>query len=81
MLGAALLAAGGFWEKFSRAVRQLLDETVGAFFAVFAVVGAAGVWREWRHGTDALPLGVAAGFTVLMTALAVVSFRSARRIR
>ena len=80
VLGALLVALGGFLVTLWRIVRQLLHEMAGALFVLFAVLGGVSVWREWQRGSAEWILGVTAGFTAMMAAFAFASFRSARRL-
>ena len=81
LIGALLAALSGFLVSLWCVLRQLFHEAAGALFVVFAVIGAAGVWREWQRGAAAWVLGVTVGFTVMMAWFAIASFRSARRVR
>ena len=81
LIGALLAALGAFLASVWRVLRQLFHETVGALFVVFAVIGAAGVWREWQRGSAVWVLAVTVGFTLMMASFAIASFRSARRVR
>jgi glycerol uptake facilitator-like aquaporin len=74
-------AASSFLGTALRMARQLFHETTGALFVTFAVVGATAAWREWHKGSAQWLVGVAVGFALMMTAFAVASFRSARRVR
>ena len=78
---ALYAALAGFLRAAWRAVRQLFHEVTAAFFVLFAVIGAASVWREWQRGSSQWLLALAAGFTMMMAWFAVTSFRSARRVR
>ena len=78
---ALAMAAAGFLRTLVRITRQLFHETTGALFLLFAVVGAASAWREWRKGSDHWLVALAIGFALMMAAFAVASFRSARRVR
>jgi len=81
-LQQALLRAGGsFLRALWRIARQLFHETTGAFYVVFAVVGAAGAWREWKKEGALWLVAVSIGFSLMMVAFAVAAFRSARRER
>ena len=80
LLAALLVALSGFFRSLWRITRQLFHEAAGALFVVFAVIGGAGVWREWKRGSAAWLLAVVATFTVMMAAFAWSSFRSARRL-
>lgn len=80
LIGALVVALGGFFTSLWRALRQLFHETAGALFVVFAVIGAAGSWREWQRGAATWVLAVTVGFTLMMAWFAIASFRSARRI-
>ncbi len=81
LLGALARAAGGFLRTLLRVARQLFHETIGALFFLFAIVGATAAWREWQKGSAQWLVGLAIGFTLMMAAFAVASFRSARRVR
>ena len=81
VIGALLAALGGFLLSLWRVLRQLFHEVAGALFVVFAVIGAAGAWREWRRDAPGWVIAVAAVFTLVMAYFAVASFRSARRVR
>lgn len=81
LAGAVLAAAGGLGSSLWRVARQLFHEVTGALFAVFAVVGGAAIWREWRRGSAEWLIALAVVFTLAMAAFAVASFRSARRVR
>ena len=81
LIGALLAALSTFLVSFWRVLRQLFHETAGALFVVFALIGAAGVWREWQRGAATWVLAITVGFTVMMAWFAIASFRSARRVR
>ncbi len=81
LLGALARAAEGFLRVLLRIARQLFHETTGALFFLFAIVGATAAWREWQKGSAQWLVGLAIGFTLMMAAFAVASFRSARRVR
>ncbi len=81
-LQRALLRAGGsFFRTLWRIARQVFHEATGAFFVVFAVVGAAGAWREWKKEGALWLVAVSIGFSLMMAAFAFAAFRSARRER
>ena len=80
LIGALLAALSGFFRSLWRALRQLFHEAAGALFVVFAVIGGAGLWREWQGGAADWVLAVILGFTVMMAWFAFASFRSARRV-
>jgi len=80
ILGALGVALGAFLVSLWRILRQLLHEIAGALFVVFAVMGGASVWREWQRGAPEWMLALVAGFTGMMAAFAVASFRSAGRL-
>jgi hypothetical protein len=67
----------GIW----RALRQLFHEVTGAFFALLAVLGVAGAWREWKQGSPIPIVMGAALFALWMGYYAVSSFLSARRVQ
>ena len=81
LIGALILVLSGFLRSLWRVARQLFHEMTGAFFVLFALLGAASVWREWQRGSAQWLIGLSVAFTVMMTAFAVASFRSARRVR
>jgi hypothetical protein len=81
VIGALLAALSTFLASVWKVARQLFHETTGALFVGFAIVGAAGIWREWKRGAEAWVIGVTAAFTLMMAAFAVASFRSARKVR
>lgn len=74
-------AAGGFVRVLLRIARQLFHETTGALFFTFAIAGAVTAWRQWQKGRAQWLVALAIGFTLMMAAFAVASFRSARRVR
>jgi len=81
LIGALAVAFVALLRSVWRVARELFHEITGALFGLFAVVGAASAWREWRRGSAEWTIGLALGFTVMMIAFAVASFRSARRVR
>ena len=81
LLSALVASAREFLRTLWRIARQIFHETAGALFFVFAVVGAASAWREWRKGSEEWLIGISAGFALMMAAFAWASFRSARRVR
>jgi hypothetical protein len=81
LAGALLQAIRDFLFGAWRILRQLFHEMTGAFFALFAVLGGAAVWREWQRGSAMWLVALAVGFTAMMAWFAVTSFRSARRVR
>jgi hypothetical protein len=81
LIVALARAAGTFLRSLVRVARQLFHETTGALFFLFAILGATAAWREWQKGSAQWLVGAAIGFTLMMAAFAVVSFRSARRVR
>jgi glycerol uptake facilitator-like aquaporin len=78
---ALLAALAEFLRTLWRVARQLFHEVTGALFVLFAVVGAASVWHEWRRGSAEWLIGLAVAFTLMMAYFALASFRSARRVR
>lgn len=78
---AILAALSGFLRSLWRAARQLFHETAGAFFVLFAVMGASSAWHEWRRGSEEWLIALAVLFTLVMAGFAVASFRSAHRVR
>lgn len=81
ILGALWAALQAFLRGIARVIRQLFHEITGAFFALFAIIGAAGTWREWREGAAGWMLAVPVLFTLMMGFFAVSAFRHARRAR
>ena len=75
MLEAVIRALAALVRAVWRATRQLFHEVTGAFFALFAVIGAAAAWREWKQGAAYWKIAVAAGFAVMMAIFAVSAFR------
>lgn len=61
--------------------RQLFHETTGTFFGLFAVYGAAAAWKQGHQPSGRWIALVALGYAVMMAFFAVLSFRSARRVR
>ncbi len=80
MLGALAGAARVFLGTVLRASRQVLHETTGTLFGIFAVLGAITAWREWQKGSASWLVGLSLAFTLIMAAFAGASFRSARRV-
>ena len=80
-LGALWAAIQAFFRSVWRAIRQLFHEITGVFFLLFALIGAAGTWREWHKGTQGWQMAVPVVFTVMMAFFAVSAFLSARRVR
>jgi len=70
-----------FLRTLWRVTRQVFHETVGALFAFFALSGGLKTLRSWRNGEASWLLGISLVFVVMMGSFAVVSFRSARRVR
>lgn len=81
LIAALLAALAAMLRSFWRAARQLFHEVTGAFFVLFAAIGALNAWRLWQRGSDFWALGIAAAFTLMMAAFAFAAFRSARRVR
>jgi len=81
ILGAIWAALQAFLRGVWRAIRQLFHEVTGTFFLLFTVIGAAGIWREWRAGGRGWVLAVSLGFTLMMGFFAISSFMNARRVR
>ena len=81
MLGALTGAARVFLGTVVRVSRQVLHETTGTLFGIFAVLGATATWREWHKGSASWLVGLSLAFTLMMAAFAGASFRSARRVR
>lgn len=80
ILGALLVALSGFLATLWRILRQILHETAGALFLLFAALGGLSAWREWRLGSTEWIVGVSLAFAAMMAAFAFASFRSARRL-
>jgi len=77
-----------FLDTLWRVARQLFHEVAGAAFLLLAAGGALSTWRYWRllppgshTPSEFWGVGLAAGFTVMMAAFSISSFRSARRVR
>ena len=81
LIDALIQAIAEFFRGLWRVTRQLFHEVTGAFFVLFALIGAFSLWREWRSGSEEWLVALAAGFTLMMTWFAVTSFRSARKVR
>lgn len=81
ILTAIWAALRAFLQGVGRAIRQLFHEVTGAFFALFTMIGAVGIWREWHEGGRGWVLAVSLGFTLMMGFFALTSFRNARRVR
>lgn len=81
LIGGLGRGLGVFLRSLWRIARQLFHETTGALFALFAFVGAAAAWREWRRDGAWWLVGISAAFAVMMGTFAVAAFRSARRVR
>ena len=80
MLEALIRALTAFGQAIWRAARQLFHEVTGAFFALFAAIGGAAAWREWKQGAADWKIAVAAGFAVMMAVFAVSAFRRSWRL-
>ena len=80
ILGALWAAWQAFLRSVWRAIRQMFHEITGTFFLLFALIGAAGTWREWRQGSQGWQLAVPVVFTAMMAFFAVSAFVSARRL-
>ena len=80
LLGALLVALSGFLATLWRILRQILHETAGALFVLFAVLGGLSAWREWQRGAADWIIGVSLAFAAMMAAFALASFRSGRRL-
>ncbi len=76
-----LSAVGAFFRGAWRLARELLHETVGALFLFFAFAGGVSAWQGWRHGAARWLVALPGGFALVMLALCVSSFHSARRAR
>ena len=81
LIDALIAALAEMFRTLWRVTRQLFHEVTGAFFILFAVIGAASLWRESRRGSAEWLIALAAGFTLVMAYFAVTSFRNARRVR
>ncbi len=85
LLTAALDAGRGVLRSAARSLRSLWLEITGFFFLVFAALGAAACWREYREYTaaDSGPerLVLTLLFTLMFAWFAITSFRRARKSR
>jgi hypothetical protein len=81
ILQALLAGARALWDSLWRAARQVFHEVTGLFFLLFALVGAAGVWREWSQGSALWILALTASFTLAMAYFAASALWSSRRVR
>ncbi len=70
-----------FLRSVWRAVRQVFHEVTGTFFAVFALIGAAGAWREWRQGSEGWLLAIPVAFAMMMGCFSVSAFLSSRKLQ
>ena len=77
IIAAALAALGVFLKGLLRAAAVLFHEVTGAFFVLFALLGTAGVWREWQRDASEWVIALSAGFALMMGAFAFSSFRKA----
>ena len=75
MLEALIRALAAFFQAIWRLARQLFHEVTGAFFALFAAIGAAAAWREWKQDAADWKIAVAVGFALMMAAFAVSAIR------
>jgi hypothetical protein len=81
-LPALKRSTGITFRAWWRALRQLFHETMGAFFALFAVYGGLAAWRQWKfHTSVRWLLAFAVLYALMMAAFSVVAFRRARKIR
>jgi len=80
LVSALVPAAGAFLRALGRAAHQLLHEVAGAFFAVFAVIGAVSVWQAWQRSSPGWMLGVSIAFAVMMGYFSATSFWKAYRV-
>ena len=81
LVSALVPAARSFLRALGRAAHQLLHEVAGAFFAVFAVIGAVSVWQAWQRSSPGWVLGISIGFAAMMGYFSAVSFWKANRVR
>jgi uncharacterized membrane protein YesL len=81
LLLALLAALSTAFQNFWRVLRQLFHEVTGAFFVFFAIFGVVSAWRHWRRNAEGWLIALSVAFALMMAAFAVVSFRSARRVR
>jgi glycerol uptake facilitator-like aquaporin len=81
LLSAIIAAVQAFLRSIWRAARQLFHEITGAFFVLFASMGAVSAWRHWQRGSEIWLIGLSLAFALMMAAFAFASFRSARRVR
>jgi hypothetical protein len=82
-VNAIARALAAFLRAIARAAVALWHEVTGFFFAIFALIGAGGIVREYglyRAGkTGPTPLAVAVVFTLVFAYFAATSFWRARR--
>jgi len=78
---AAFRSAVIFLRALWKAARQLFHEMAGTFFALFALSGAIGIWRQWNRVRIPWLLAATAAYTLVMLYFSVTSFRNARRVR
>ncbi|MCI0402964.1 MAG: hypothetical protein L0212_05500 [Acidobacteria bacterium] len=83
LLTAAADAGLGVLRSAARGLHSLWLEVTGFFFAVFAALGAAASWREYRDyvaaGTGPGRLLLALLFTLMFAWFGITSFRRARQ--
>ncbi|MBI3404877.1 MAG: hypothetical protein HY046_05420 [Acidobacteria bacterium] len=77
IIAAALAALSVFLKGLLRAAAVMFHEVTGAFFVLFAVIGAAGAWREWNREAAPWVIALSAAFALMMAAFAFSSFRKA----
>lgn len=73
---SALVSLRAWW----RIAKQLFHETMGAFFAVFAVYGLVAAWRSWKAHSVVWVIPLAVAYTLMMAVFSVAAFRRARQI-
>lgn len=83
LLSAALDAGRGVLRSAARTLHSLWLEITGFLFLVFAALGAAACWREYRDYADTNSgpgrLVLTLLFTLMFAWFGVTSFRRARR--
>jgi hypothetical protein len=83
LLTAAFDSSLGVLRSAARSLHSLWLEITGFFFVVFAALGAAACWKEYRDyaatGSGPERLAVTILFTVMFAWFGITSFRRARR--
>ena len=81
MLPALWRSCGVTFRALSRIARQVLHETAGAMFIIFAAYGLLAAWRQWKIRPVLWLIGFAIFYAVMMAVFGFMSFRRARRVR